>query len=374
MARPPNSKPGKSNSKPPPEKMAQRSVANVGDALRRMLHNAPALQSAPDQPVALPEVEAPSLEGLEVTVPAPEPISSDELLERWLQIRRRHAQTRDRAEGEPLAAGDEALVDIMAYVGGRILPFSTRADVWLPLDPDPLLPGLSEGLVGLAVGKSKVVPVLIPQSYPAVNMRGQNAVFAVTIKAARQVTLPDETSPDFLQQLNRGATMDEVMDSIRDELEEEKAEELHDLGKNMVLDQLVSRTNVTVPDKLVDEEIRRRWTQSEGKALAARGLTFQEQEEALKGWLSDDTTRADARRRVAIALVLGAVAKRDGLLEQASLDEFMSSYAEETGLPRAEVEEAFKNDAALRAQAAHIVAVEHVLTQARINFEGANPG
>ena len=208
-------------------------------------------------------------------------------------------------------------------------------------------------------------------------MRGQVAHFVVQINAAREVTLPTDVAPAFLNALGRGKTLDEVMNSLCEELEDRVADELVVAGENLVLDELVSRAQPQVPTALVDEEIRRRWTQFEGKTLVELGFDVEEQREALQGWLSDPPTRADAERRVKIALVLKAVAERDRLeLTKAKLEEYAALAGEAFGLLAEDVTDGLYESKDLTAQmtqtAWHLLAVEHVMASAKVSFEGAS--
>ncbi|MFY0576473.1 hypothetical protein ACN28S_20885 [Cystobacter fuscus] len=178
------------------------------------MYTSPARRAAQGGEVQLPPVIAPSLEGLSVTVPAPEPITAQRVQERFQELARAHASVRMRPRTEGLAWGDEVLVDIAGYSNGRLIPFSVRTDVWLPLAPDPLLPGLYEQWVGHLPGESVLVDIVLGENYPIEALRGQPARFALLIQAAREVKYPDPTNPEFLEALGRGATLEEVMRGV----------------------------------------------------------------------------------------------------------------------------------------------------------------
>jgi trigger factor len=324
----------------------------------------------------LPDVKAPSLEGLEVTVPAGEDLTEDALLERFHELARAHAEVRERAEGEPLAMGDDVRLDILGYANGRLIPFSTRLGHWMELAPQEMLPGFAEVIAEANVGDSVEIGITLPDNYPVEALRGMPARFLVDVRAAREVRMPDTESDEFLRALGRGATHDEAIASIMDELEGELADLLWVDAQNLVLDAVVARTDVKVPEALLTEEIRRRWSQTEGEALALKNFSLEEQQEALDGWLHHPGIREDVERRLKIALVLRAIAARDKLqLTADKVREVLEEPSAAFGISPAQLNESLTDPATsaqMRDVAWHLLAVEHVMSHATVRFEGAD--
>jgi trigger factor len=327
-------------------------------------------------PVDLPKVRAPSTDDLEVTVPMPADLTQDDLVRRFHELKREHAKIRERATGEAVSLGDDVQLDTLGYCEGKLIAFSARFGLWLELSPQATLPGFAEAIAGEKVGDSLEIELTIPADYPVESLRGKPARFIVDLRAAKEVTEPDDEAPAFLKALKRGKTLDEVMDAIREELEDELADTLTLDGQDRVLDALIERANPQLPKSLIDEEVRRRWGQLEGKALVERGFDNAEQEEALQAWLTDPLTRADSERRLKIALVLKAITERDKLqLTPEKLEELATLSAEPFGLTAADVKKGLRESKELTAQMAqtawHMLAVEHVMSQASITYEGA---
>ncbi|WP_223640716.1 peptidylprolyl isomerase [Corallococcus sp. EGB] len=354
----------------PPEAPAQAPVQQ----LVQRLPVAPGLGHQAD----LPQVKAPSLENLNIRVPQGEDLTEEDLLERFHELARAKAEVRPRAEGEALAMGDDVCLDILGYANGRLIPLSSRVGFWMELAPQVMLPGFAEVIAEASVGDSVEVGLVLPDDYPAEQLRGMPARFLVDVRAAREVRIPDTESDAFLKLLGRGATHEEVMSSIVDEMEGEMADMLWVDARNRVLDEIVARSDVTVPKPLVDEEIRRRWQQAEGEVLAQKFFSLEEQQEALDGWLHHPGIRDDVERRLKIALVLRAIAQRDKLqlTPQAAL-ELLKESSEPFGITEAQLRESMLDPTAsaqMMDVAWHLLAVEHVMTQAKVTFEGAEAG
>ncbi|RKH00921.1 peptidylprolyl isomerase [Corallococcus carmarthensis] len=373
-AKPAKSAAAPSSSSKPPEAPAAVAAETPVRQLVQRLPVAPGLGHQAD----LPDVKAPSLENLNIRVPVGEDLTEEDLLERFHELARAKAEVRERAEGEALVMGDDVRLDILGYANGRLIPLSSRVGYWMELAPQVMLPGFSEVIAEASVGDSVEVGLVLPDNYPAEQLRGMPARFLVDVRGAREVRMPDTESDAFLKLLGRGSTHEEVMSSIVEEMEGEMADMLWVDARNRVLDEIVARSNVTVPKPLVDEEIRRRWHQAEGEVLAQKFFSLEEQQEALDGWLHHPGIRDDVERRLKIALVLRAIAQRDKLqlTPQAAL-ELLKESSEPFGITEAQLRESMADPAAsaqMTDVAWHLLAVEHVMTQAKVTFEGAEEG
>lgn len=323
----------------------------------------------------VPEVKAPSLEGLEVRIPGPDAVTEAELLGAFQDLRREYGARRDRAFGEDLALGDDVQLDMLGYCEGRLIPFSVRLGLWFPLAPIPGLPGFAEAVQAAQVGDSVTFALQLPDDYPVEALRGRAAHFLVDVRAAREVTLPAEDDAVFLRAAGLGKDVDQAMEVLRARLEQEHDDLLLVEAQEAVLDALASRLDAAVPAELVDEEITRAWNRREGRALEARKFSTEERHEALAAWKSDPATRADAERRLRIALALGAVAKAEKLeLTPQRLEALVAEVAAPHGVGPAEAATALresKRDTEKMAQVAfHLMVVEHVMAKAKVHVEG----
>ncbi len=301
----------------------------------------------------LPRISAPSLERLEVVVPSAAPVTEAAIDARLQQLRREQAEVRPLDAGDLLAEGDEALLDVVGYARGRLLPFSVRAGVWMALSPDAALPGFTEALVGAAVGETAELRLRLPEAHPVPALRGQGAAFLVTVHAGRRPCLPPESAGSLEQARSAiAAALVEERASVQ-RLEEERA----------VLDALAAQVDVALPQALVDEELRRCWLSAEGRSLAALGFTDAERRESYESWRTDAATRAEVEKRLKIALALRAVVEAEGLkVTPARLRELVARSADAWGLEPAACLEALAGDRGPWVDVAwHLMAVEHVM-------------
>lgn len=351
-----------------------------GRGVERLLKMSPVVSTVSAEALKLPSVQAPSLEGISVRVPTPDDLTEEDLLRSFHEKRRALATTRERQPGESLELGDDVQINVVGYCDGKLIPFSSRFGMTTELAPIEALPGFCEAVAeGGKVGESMQIALVLPDTYPVESLQGKPARFLVDIMAARQVTLPPETSPEFLEKLGMGSTLNEVFDNIREELEDELSGQLWVQAQDMVLDELARRAPVELPKALVDEELRRRWVQAEGKAMVEYQFDVEEQQEALQGWLTDPTTRADAERRLHIGIVLKAVTEAEKLqLPPEKLEKLIRDHMEPFGFTAEDVHAALRESPETTKRLAelawHLLAVEHVMNQAKVTFEGAEQG
>ncbi|WP_163997085.1 peptidylprolyl isomerase [Pyxidicoccus caerfyrddinensis] len=324
--------------------------------------------------VRLPSVQAPSLEGLSVAVPARAPVTEEDILERFDALCHERAPRRERAPGEEVAAGDEVLLDVVGYANGRLIPFSVRADWWADVTPEPLLPGFFEAMVGAVVGLSLGVELVLPETYAVASLRGATARFIVDIRAAREVTPLQAGPEELVRLLDSGDTLDDVLRNLAEELVEEREVAARRELQERVLDALVERTDVEVPQGLIDEEIRHRWAVVECPVLVEKEFNSDELAEAWEGWRNDATTRLDAEWRLKAALALQAIAVRDGVRPAYADAEALHDAVTEAANARSdELGKLFDSSPAVLQRfenlVMHAAVLDHVLSKMALTFE-----
>jgi FKBP-type peptidyl-prolyl cis-trans isomerase (trigger factor) len=281
----------------------------AGRALQRALDEAPQARvavKASGASTATAEKAMAAAQKIKLSIAAL-PIDAALVARRIEELRKLISMTMPRVRA-PIEAGDEVEADILGYIDGKV--FLAQQAAWLDVRPNPWLPGLTEGFVGLTPPESAVFHLRLPEHYPVPESRGKVAAFAVTLRRARQRIMPEAEDPLFLLLTNRNVkTKAELEARLRDELAEERARLCVDEAKVGLMRQLYIAIGVDdeVPSELVDEELRRRWKLAIGEAMALQGLSLEEQKRSLADF-STPAMRAEARRTVWEGRCLEAVA------------------------------------------------------------------
>ena len=255
---------------------------------------------------ALPDVPPAQIDGLKLerlTV-APDEGAVDQQIgqlaaqaKRWEDAPKKHAA----------AIGDLLVMDFEGEVGGKPFEGGKGEDMSVELGSGRLIPGFEDQLVGAKTGDTREVKVTFPGDYPVENLKGKDAIFAVSVKGVR--TAGDTKIDDeFAKSLGLN-DLDQLKGLIRDQL----AQELNGLTrthmKRQLLDLLAERHDFGVPDSMVEAEFQNIMNQlrheASHEADPTAALAEIERESA--------DYRRIAERRVRLGLLLSEIGAANGV-------------------------------------------------------------
>jgi trigger factor len=186
---------------------------------------------------------------------------------------------------------------------GIAFPGGTGSDVDLVLGSGQFIPGFEEQLVGAMAGDSRVVQVTFPENYQSVDLAGNAAEFAVSVKAVAEpgeLALDDEFAKKFGLE-----SVAKLREAVKGSLQEELTEQSRLKIKRQLLDQLDAVYDFELPPTMLQTEFDLVWQQVAGD-MQRSGKTFAEGEE--------EATREDYRRiaarRVRLGLVLAEIGQK----------------------------------------------------------------
>jgi trigger factor len=254
------------------------------------------------------------------------------------ELRRRHATLvlADR----PVRLGDvptldyEGKIDGVPFAGGKAENHPTE------LDADRFIAGFAEGIVGMKAGESKEVEASFPEDYGNKELAGKKAVFTILVHENKVPELP-ELDDDFAKRFNPEGTLETFKADMRKRLDDEAGRRARESMKNAVLEKLVERHEVPLPQGMVEreaeailEDLKRRVSQAE-VSWDAYLAEVQKTEEALR-----EEHLAEARRRVKLTLLIEAIAKAEDIEATAEeLDEELTVLAQRYGRRKHEIVE-----------------------------------
>ncbi|TXH03522.1 MAG: trigger factor [Nevskiaceae bacterium] len=268
-----------------------------------------------------PEIKLADLSSLKIEKPAVEVTEADvDKLVDNLRKARRTLNDVSRAAQD----GDSVTVDFLGTLDGVAFAGSEGKDITFEIGQGQFLPDLEKGIAGHAAGESFSVDVSFPEDYRAENLRGKTAQFAVTLKAVKEPKLP-EIDADFLKA--HGVAEGEGVDALRTKgraaLEKERDKAIQNRLKSQALDQLLAINPIDVPAALIEQEIPR-MRQEAGARMNMAKIN----EDKLKELLPDALFEPQARRRVALGLLIGEVIKnREIKLDAARVEKALSDMA-----------------------------------------------
>ena len=255
---------------------------------------------------ALPDVGTPSIDGLQLERLTVDP--DDSVVNAQLeQLAAQNKRWEDAPKKHAAAQGDLVVMDFAGQVGGKPFEGGTGEDMQVELGSGNLIPGFEDQLIGVKAGESREVEVTFPGDYPAENLKGKDAVFAVTVKGVKTA---GETKVDEEFAKSLGLTdLDQLKGLIRGQVEQELNGLTRTHMKRQLLDQLAARHDFTVPESMVEAEYQNILQQLRHEA------SHEANPEAALAEIESEAGeyRRIAERRVRLGLLLSEIGNANGV-------------------------------------------------------------
>jgi trigger factor len=256
-----------------------------------------------------PKAELGEYKGLEVGRREPD-VADEAIADELERLRERSARldTVDR----PAAQGDFVVMDYRGTLDGEPFAGGEGRDQMVELGSGRLVPGFEEQLSGASAGDERTVTVTFPDDYPAAELAGRAAEFAVSVKEVKAKELPalgDDLAADA-----GFDTLDELREDIRSRLAEVDAARIDAEFREAALDSAVKAAKVDVPDALVEARARELWNQML-HSLSHQGIT-RDAYLRLSGRSEEEIVeqgKPDAEQALRREAVLAAIVEAEGI-------------------------------------------------------------
>ncbi|QNN56136.1 trigger factor [Diaphorobacter ruginosibacter] len=271
-----------------------------------------------------PEVKIGDLASAEVEKVSAE--VTDAAIDKTLDILRKQRRTfAQRAKDAGADDGDRVTVDFEGKIDGETFAGGKAEDFQFLVGEGQMLKEFEDAVRGLKAGESKTFPLAFPEDYHGQEVAGKTADFLVTVKKIEAAHLP-EVNEQFAKSLGiADGTVDGLRGDIRTNLEREVKFRLQARNKQAVMDALVSKAELDLPNASVLSEISR-LRDGAIADLKQRGI-----KDADKAEIPEDVFRPQAERRVRLGLVVAELVKANKLEAtpeqlKAHIDELAASY------------------------------------------------
>jgi trigger factor len=289
---------------------------------------------------------------------------TEEALEQTLERLRERAAKSEPVESRPATDGDTVVADLVRQdASGPDRHDGVSLEIGAKANP----PGFDANLIGLSPGDEKTFTIHFPEDYTVQEMAGSDVTYSVTVKELRRRVLP-ELDDEFAKDVGEFDSMAALRERVRTDLQAEAEENATRQLRGQVLKQLSERVTFELPASLVEREIDRRLEEF------ARQLMQQNVDPRQAGidWAQfREAQREPARGAVASALVLDAIARREGLVvTEQEIDEEIARFATRAGRTPAAVRAQFEKEGGIGRLVAGLrreKAVDLALSRARIS-------
>jgi trigger factor len=266
-----------------------------------------------------PEVKIGDLESAEVEKLTTE--VSDAAIEKTVDILRKQRRTfAQRPHDAAAQDGDRATVDFEGKIDGETFSGGKAEDFQFILGDGQMLKEFEEATRGMKSGESKTFPLAFPEDYHGKDVAGKTADFMVTVKKLEAANLPDVNEALAKSLGIADATVEGLRADIKKNLEREVKSRLLARNKSAVMDALVAKAELDLPNASVQAEMGR-LLEGARADLKKRGI-----KDADKITIPDDVFRPQAERRVRLGLVVAELVRANSL--QATMDQLKAHIQE----------------------------------------------
>lgn len=250
----------------------------------------------------------------------------DSAIDRTVEILRKQRRTfAQRAQADAAQDGDRVTVDFEGKIDGEPFPGGKAEDFQFLVGEGQMLKEFEDAVRGMKSGESKTFPLAFPADYHGKDVAGKQADFLVTVKKIEAAHLP-EVNEALAKSLGiADATVAGLRADIKKNLEREVKFRLLARNKQAVMDALVSKAELDLPQSSIQAEVNH-MIENARADLKQRGI-----KDADKAPIPDDVFRPQAERRVRLGLVVAELVRANDLAAKpeqikAHVEELAASY------------------------------------------------
>ncbi|WP_436699491.1 trigger factor [Nocardioides sp. BYT-33-1] len=272
-----------------------------------------------------PEIELPAYDGLEAGV-EDLAVTDDDVAEQVDALRERFGTLIDVER--PAQDGDFVVIDLVATNDGEVVEGAEISGFSYKVGNGGMIEGLDEALAGMAVDEEKTFTTQLVSG----DLVGQDVEVTVKVTQVQEQELP-ELDDDFAQEASEFDTLDELREDVRERLTRGKRLEQAAAARDAVLEALLEKVEIPLPESMVTEELNARRANLEQQLVMA-GMT-------LEKYLEDESQtqeefEADLERRVrdavAAQFLLDEIADKEEMgVDQGELTQHMMRRAQQSG-------------------------------------------
>ena len=272
-----------------------------------------------------PEITLPTYDDVTAQVEDIEITDAD--VEEQVEALRERFATLSDVEREA-ADGDFVVIDLKATQDGEVVEGAEVAGMSYKVGRGGMLDGLDEALVGMSAGDERT----FTSELVGGDLVGQPVEVAVAVTQVQEQELP-ELDDDFAQQASEFDTVEELTADVRERLGRGKRLEQAAAARDAVLEALLERVEVPLPEAMVAEELTARRQNIEQQLMYA-GITMdkylEDEGQTIEEFEADQERRV--RDAMAAQFVLDEIAKAEEVgVEQAELSEHLVRRAQQSG-------------------------------------------
>lgn len=281
----------------------------------------------------LPEIKVKDHKSIKI--PKEEVKISAKEVEETLEDMQKYFMTWKDVERE-VKKGDRVELDFEGFDGSKPIPNTSSKNHPVIVGEGSLVPGFEDNILGMKKGEKKEFTLTFPADYHNKDFQKKKVLFKVELKRIEEGIKPPFDEALVEKITGKKTKVEDFKKDIEDDLKSHKERKAKQDRENKYLEKLIEKTEVEIPDSLIEEEID--YIVEEVKHdIESKGIPFDKFLEKTKMTLEDlrKKYKAEAEKRIKLRLAISHLIKE-----------------EKIEVTDAEVEEAFKNLPNFKIQAA----------------------
>ena len=177
---------------------------------------------------------------------------TDADVERDIENTRRRLAKDVEVTDRPAEMGDTVNIDFVGKKDGVAFDGGTAEKYDLTLGSHSFIPGFEEGVVGMNIGDVKDIGVTFPEDYQEESLKGQPAVFTVTLHKITGKELP-ALDEEFAKKLGSDS-VEAYSAKVRERLEKNAENRSRNETEDSILTEIAKTATAEIPDALIERQ------------------------------------------------------------------------------------------------------------------------
>jgi len=237
---------------------------------------------------------------------------SEEEIEKELKNIATSFATTKISNKDTLEKGLIGVIDFTGYIDGKKMENGSATSYPLEIGSNTFIPGFEEQLIGMKIGESKKIKVTFPENYGNKELANKEAEFEVTLQEIQE-KIPAEINDELAKKyLNKeDATLDELKEKVKKMIEDRKKAEIFAPKKEQILECLVKKYEIDLPEGIVEKELEIMINNEAKKLSPAEIKELQENPDKIKELR--EKLLPEAKERVKLTFIIDAIAKKENI-------------------------------------------------------------
>jgi trigger factor len=241
--------------------------------------------------------------------------------------------------------GDLIVIDLEGFLNGRALEGANEKGYRLKVGSKSFIPGFEDQMIGMKSGEEKTIKITFPEDYKSKALAGQETEFNVKLhEIHEQITI--ELNDALAQKIfkDEKATLNSLKEKMTEKITSQAFSNIYNEElKPKIIKGLLTKFDFTLPNNAVEQEIDAKINERAQRMSQEEHALYKDNKEKFNELR--DTVRGEARDSIKAALIVDALAKKEGIeVDDSEVLSALSLQAIMTGQNAQELVEYYKEN------------------------------